>query len=177
MRKQRDHTGEKHGVFLFLSLSHVDDKRGPMWHVQCDCGARSVVIADRIRQGKTKSCESCRKPPPQSVPRGRGPRGTTHPLNPTYRCWQNMKLRCTYAKHPRFKHYGGRGIKVCERWASSFDAFLADMGARPAGLTLDRIDVDGNYEPGNCRWATRSEQGFNTQKHKAAALAAQQRAA
>jgi hypothetical protein len=76
---------------------------------------------------------------------------------PTYESWVAMHTRCTNPKHPKFRLYGGRGITVCERWAS-FEAFLADMGERPKGTTLDRIDNDRGYERGNCRWATDSEQ-------------------
>lgn len=79
----------------------------------------------------------------------------------TYVSWVAMWKRCTYAKHPAFNQYGGRGIAVCDRWAD-FDAFLSDMGERPAGKTLDRFpNRDGNYEPGNCRWATNEEQARN----------------
>ena len=78
----------------------------------------------------------------------------------TYVRWASMKQRCLNPKNPAFKNYGGRGITVCERWLD-FSSFLADMGEAPEGLTLDRISNDGGYEPGNCRWATRSEQGRN----------------
>lgn len=80
--------------------------------------------------------------------------------SPTYNSWRAMIARCTYAAHPRYGDYGGRGIRVCERWRR-FDAFLADMGERPPELTLDRIDADGHYEPGNCRWADKQTQRWN----------------
>ncbi len=82
---------------------------------------------------------------------------------PTYRSWRNMKTRCTNRKQESFKHYGGRGIAVDRRW-DSFENFLADMGERPEGTTLDRIDNDGDYEPDNCRWATPKEQRANQRK-------------
>jgi len=80
---------------------------------------------------------------------------------PTYGTWMAMRRRCQNPGDRRFKDYGGRGISVCERWDSSFENFLADMGERPAGMTLDRIDTNGNYEPGNCRWATPIQQRAN----------------
>ena len=83
--------------------------------------------------------------------------------SPTYNSWRDMKTRCLNSNCPDYKNYGGRGIKVCERWMD-FTNFLADMGEKPEGLTLDRINNDGNYEPGNCRWATWKEQRRNQRK-------------
>jgi hypothetical protein len=82
----------------------------------------------------------------------------------TYRTWQAMKERCTLPTNKAFKHYGARGITVCDRWLDSFENFLADMGERPPGLTLDRKNNDGNYEPSNCRWATQTEQVNNSRR-------------
>lgn len=85
---------------------------------------------------------------------------------PTYFCWMNMRRRCSDPKVARYPRYGGRGIVVCASWDASFGAFLADMGEKPVGMTLDRTDNDGNYEPSNCRWATRTEQQRNTSRSK-----------
>lgn len=85
---------------------------------------------------------------------------TRHPL---YRVWWNMRQRCHNENHPAYVDYGGRGIRVCERW-NSFESFVTDVGPRPAGLFLDRRDNDGNYEPSNCRWITRREQNINQRR-------------
>ena len=82
-------------------------------------------------------------------------------FTPTYKSWDSMKDRCLRAGHSSYKNYGGRGISVCERWMK-FENFLSDMGLRPEGKTLDRIDNNGNYEPGNCRWSSATEQHRNT---------------
>lgn len=83
---------------------------------------------------------------------------------PEYRSWISMKERCRYKKGRTYASYGGRGIKVCERWSVSFEVFLSDMGPRPPGTTLGRIDNDGHYEPGNCRWETTREQSLNNSR-------------
>jgi hypothetical protein len=89
----------------------------------------------------------------------------THGMHntPTYRSWHSMQARCRYPSMPSYPKYGGRGIKVCERWAR-FENFLADMGVRPEGKSIDRIDNDGDYGPDNCRWATASEQQQNKRR-------------
>ena len=86
--------------------------------------------------------------------------------SPEYRCWQSLRQRCNNPNNPGYKNYGGRGISVCQEWNASFDAFYAYVGPRPAGKWLDRIDNNGNYEPGNVRWATPTVQRLNSRPKK-----------
>jgi hypothetical protein len=128
---------------------------------RCDCGNTKVVTNSQLRNGKTKSCgcmktESAMRAAKASIKHGM--RGC-----PEYRLWQSMLNRCRNTNITRYvEHYSGRGIKVCEQWQRSFEVFFADMGPRPTTKhSLDRIDVNSDYTPENCRWATATEQQRN----------------
>lgn len=107
-----------------------------------------------VKSEKTKLCKTCAK--------------IKHGMTRTdiYRCWQNMKNRCLSQKNKLYYRYGGRGIKICDRWIDSFENFYADMGDIPKGLEIDRIDNDGNYEPSNCRWLSRKNNMMNSSTTK-----------
>lgn len=147
------------------------------WRCLCACGAETLVRQDRLRSGKTKSCGCLQQenntPKPKHAVGRRGNFKYTepyaspkHPLKWLYCRWSGMWGRCTDDKSKSYKHYGGRSIKVCDRW-KDFENFLADMGVpEDRKLSLDRIDNDGNYEPGNCRWATMKQQVENRRAFK-----------
>lgn len=121
------------------------------WVCRCDCGAERNINIASLKKGVTVSCGCLALERRTKHGRSR---------SPTYSSWRAMRARCQRPSSVGFASYGGRGISVCERW-EKFENFLADMGERPLGTSIDRIDVNGNYEPGNCRWATREVQDEN----------------
>jgi hypothetical protein len=131
---------------------------------RCDCGNEAIVQSAALKDNHSKSCgclkvETTRR---RSTTHGHSRHGNT---SPTYHSWSGMLARCSNEGHHHFKYYGGRGIRVCERW-KTFANFLEDMGEKPIGLSIERDDGNGNYELGNCRWATLKEQARNKRSNR-----------
>lgn len=127
-----------------------------MYKCVCDCGKESIIMAANLRKGISKSCGCLR----HEIKSTHGHAGNGK-WSREYNTWSSMMRRCHNPKATGFKHYGGRGIKVCDAW-KSFEGFLSDMGDRPELHSLDRIDCNGDYEPNNCKWSTVTEQSINT---------------
>jgi hypothetical protein len=147
-------TPQPGGVLIALGGQAPSERGHRMTFVRCKCGVEKAIRVSAFWSGSVNSCGCARRMPRPAL--------RTHYKSESkiYGLWLAMKRRCDTPSMPSYKYYGARGIRVCERWMS-FENFYADMGDRPEGMTLDRIDVNGDYEPSNCRWTTIKEQSLN----------------
>lgn len=165
--------GRCFGTLIVTARESNDAHGSTRWRVRCQKDGNEIVaLAGNLTRGRTTTCG-----------KHAGKRATTGPENwnykhgqssykdrrasRTYKTWESMLRRCLNPKDKDYENYGGRGITICARWQEGFSNFLADMGERPEGKTLDRKEVNGNYEPGNCKWSDPQEQAKNRRAYKA----------
>jgi len=162
--KQKDLRGVRFGRLVAMEPTAIRQNGKVCWTCRCDCGVILTVRGIALTNTNTKSCGCLRR----DVTSARQTHGHTTGgrTSPEFRAWLNARSRCFWPKNTFYPAYGGRGITMCDDWRYSFEAFLRDMGRKPSPRhTLDRINNEGHYAPGNCRWVTQREQGNNTRRN------------
>jgi hypothetical protein len=157
-----DIAGQRFGLLTVQRRADRPDSTRAWWHCLCDCGQPTVTMGKYLRCGDTRSC-GCLQTQYRSCGNYKHG-GAVQGLSREYRCWRDMKERCSNPNKRNYRWYGALGVTVCDRWRKNFPAFLADMGPCPPKHSLDRIDPFGNYEPDNCRWADWTTQCANKRK-------------
>lgn len=152
--------GQKFERLLVVAEAGRDKHGSVLWDCICECGCTKTVLGSNLTGGKIHSC-GCLRRELVSSRRSRHRQSGKYLVTVEYQTWVRMIQRCTNPNDKRWPDYGGRGITVCDRWRQSFEDFFADMGKRPEGMSIDRINNERGYEADNCRWATRSQQAFN----------------
>lgn len=164
LRRRKDLIGKVFGRLTVLGPGQIRTlSRGMYWLCKCECGVIKEIGAQALVRGSTVSC-GCYKIERPTLDIKHGHNRRNGKKSPTYISWTKMNDRCNSQNASEYKWYGGRGVSICDRW-KSFNNFLQDMGERPKGTSLDRIDVNGNYEPSNCKWSNIKEQANNTQRN------------
>lgn len=160
MGKFIDLTGQKFGRLTVVKRAE-NKGREVRWVCECECGNYCIVLRSSLKTGQTRSCGCLKSENSRNMLISHGMAGTR-----LYKIWTNMKRRCYSPKSQRYKNYGAKGIRVCNEWKNNFDNFAkwAYENGYTENLTIDRIDINKNYEPSNCRWATWKEQGQNTSR-------------